>query len=401
MLQAINNEVFIILCMSMLIVTGTITPILRQLYDPQRRYVVYKRRTMLDMKPDTQLQVLACIHNQDNVWTTIHFLEALHPSNRNPIDVCVLHLVELTGSAHPVLVPHKLARNNSSKGAISKSIVKAFRIFEQSYYGVVALHPFTVISPYVTMHDDVCTMALERKASLILIPFHKRFISGKPADSLKSGVKMINTKILEMAPCSVGILVDRGLVKYSRPVLESWSSYRVAVLFIGGPDDREALAVGVRMVGRPNITLNIVRLLEEGKCCSTNRDHKCQKELDDEVVNEMKFQMAGNNRVIYEENVVNDGTGTVVLIRSMEDKYDLIIVGRRHDTRSPLILGLADWDEYTELGTIGDMFASQDFQSNANILIVQQHTNVQDEWVGISKNYYDFHVSRIHNHDDG
>lgn len=44
-----------------------------------------------------------------------------------------------------------------------------------------------------------------------------------------------------------------------------------------------------------------------------------------------------------------DCAGIVAVIKSME----LVIVGRNHDNLSPIRLGLAFWNEYRELGTIG------------------------------------------------
>lgn len=69
-----------------------------------------------------------------------------------------------------------------------------------------------------------------------------------------------------------------------------------------------------------------------------------------------------------------DCVGTVAVIKSMENNYELVIVGRNHDNLSPIRSGLAFWNEYRELGTIGDVLASADFAGNATILVVQQQT---------------------------
>ncbi|KAK9272240.1 hypothetical protein L1049_002611 [Liquidambar formosana] len=90
--------------------------------------------------------------------------------------------------------------------------------------------------------------------------------------------------------------------------------------------------------------------------------------------------MQGNHRVMYIEEVVMDGSGTVAVIRSMENIYELVIVGRRHNKRSGLTLGLRDWtNELSDLGEIGDVLASSDFGGNTTVLVVQQHTNVVSE----------------------
>lgn len=87
-----------------------------------------------------------------------------------------------------------------------------------------------------------------------------------------------------------------------------------------------------------------------------------------------------------------DGTGTVAVIRSMENNNELIIVGRCHDTWSPLMLGLSGWHEETELGDVGDMLASADFRGNATILVVQQHNNVKQRRKNKNKDEDDFTI---------
>ncbi|XP_016494635.1 cation/H(+) antiporter 15 isoform X1 [Nicotiana tabacum] len=376
--EAIADEAFVVLCINLFIATAIVTPILKSLYDPHKRYAAHKNRNVQHLKAHSELRVLACIHDQENVPATINLLEALHPSNQSHMDIAMLHLIELVGRAHPLLINHKLPMmKHVNEASASKRIINAFKVFEQNFRETVAMHPFTAISPYVMMHDEVCNMALERRASLIMIPFHKRFSSSRKTVS-KVGIKIMNEKILQTAPCSVAVIVDRSLVNTSRPILDAWSSYRVAVLFLGGPDDREALALGERMAGKRNISLTIVRLLlqqeEGGKIATTDYD-TIQKTMDNEMVSEARSGMAGNYRVKYVEKMIRDGTGTAAVMRSMEDEYELIIVGRRHDTQSPLLLGLSDWVEESELGPVGDMFALADSESISTILVVQQHTD--------------------------
>ncbi|KAH0664531.1 hypothetical protein KY290_027010 [Solanum tuberosum] len=385
--EAIADEAFVVLCISLLIATAIVTPILKSLYDPHKRYAAHKNKNIQHMKPHSELRVLACIHDQENVPSTINLLEALHPSNQSHMDIAMLHLIEMVGRAHPLLINHKLPlmMKHTNEASASKRIINAFKVFEKNFCETVTMHPFTAISPYVMMHDEVCTMALERRASLVMIPFHKRLTSSTTSSvnqkrASKMGIKTMNDKILQTTPCSVAIIVDRSLVNTSRPILEAWSLYRVGVLFLGGPDDREALALGERMAGKQNISLTIVRLVllhESGNYSNNNTSSSdyetIQKMMDNEMLSEARSDMAGNYRVKYVEKLIRDGTGTAAVMRSMEDEYELIIVGRRHDSQSPLLLGLSDWVEESELGPVGDMFALADSQSNSTILVVQQH----------------------------
>ncbi|GFP99002.1 cation/H(+) antiporter 15 [Phtheirospermum japonicum] len=385
--KAIEEDPFIVMCISMLVVTAIVTPILKYLYDPLRRHALHKRRTVMDLKPDSDLRLVACVHDQENVPTIIDLVESLRPTKRSPIHICLIHLVEMVGRAHPILITHKLNKVSSRKASTSKSIVNAFKQFQERYDRAITVHPFTAISTYATMHDEVCEMAIARRASLIVTPYHQRLSTTRNiGESSGAGMKIMNDNILEMAPCTVAIIVDR----YKQDVKNAPPVCSVAVFFMGGPDDREALAIGSRMVSNPNINLTIVRVVAETNFATEDLD---EIKFDNDVVNEFRSRMAGNQRVAYFEEVILDGTGTVAVIRSIEDHYDLIIVGRFHDTRSPLMLGLSAWEGDTELGVVGGMFVLSDHNSSSKILVVQQVNTFSSGLHKERDNYNGFRVS--------
>ncbi|KAK3183841.1 hypothetical protein Dsin_031127 [Dipteronia sinensis] len=366
-LQAIDNESFTVLCVFTVLVTGGVTPIIRALYNSSRRYVVCKKRTVMHSKLETELRALVCIHDQESVPAAINILEALNPTKQSPLSVYMLHLVELAGRANPLLIHHNLTKcNSSSDVSASDRLVKIFGYFEQSSQGLVSVFPFTAISPIKTMHEDLLSIAFHRKTSLVIVPFYKSFCADGRVESAKNSIKITNQNVLDKAPCSVAILVDRGLLKMPRSIFESWDEYRVAVLFLGGSDDHEALAIGGRMAGHPSVHLTVIRLLEN---CN----------VDNRVMNMFRSRMEDNYRVTYKEEMVMDGTGTVSVIRSLESQYELVMVGRNHDKQSPLVSGLTVWDEHIELGAVGDVLASADFMGSTTILVVQQHNNVYTE----------------------
>ena len=82
--------------------------------------------------------------------------------------------------------------------------------------------------------------------------------------------KQVSENLLANATCSIGILVDRGLTRH-RP-LESQHDRirkrRIAMLFVQGPDDQEALAYARRMAGNPGVILTVVSFIP-GKACSS------------------------------------------------------------------------------------------------------------------------------------
>ncbi|XP_015865867.3 cation/H(+) antiporter 15 isoform X1 [Ziziphus jujuba] len=365
--KAEDKETFTIMCISMLIITGILSPLVKQLYDPSRRYAAYGRRSVMQSKWEPELRVLVCLHDHHDVPTAIDLLEALHPIKRCPLAIYLLHQIELVGRATPLFISHKLSKRPSSIAGPSEQVINAFRCYEESRNGIVSVHPFTAMSPGVTMHDDICFLALDKRTSLAIIPFYKLVRSDGTIDSYRNAGKIMNKNVINQAPCSVAILVNRGFLKTPRLSLPSWSLYRVAILFLGGDDDREALAIAERMCGHSKIRLTLIRLVS-GNYMNENAERRA----DNESLSEFRHCMEGNYRVMYIEEVVMDGSGTIAVIRSMENSYDLVLVGKNHDPESPLVSGLKDWNEQPELGEIGDILISADFMGNTTILVVQQ-----------------------------
>ncbi|KAF8394859.1 hypothetical protein HHK36_018796 [Tetracentron sinense] len=102
------------------------------------------------------------------------------------------------------------AHESSSENTGFDIKVSAFKILEQTSPDHVKINPFTSVSPYTSMYQDICALALEKKASLIVIPFHKELLGGHGQIGLHRGVQQVNSNVIAHAPCSVGILVDRG-----------------------------------------------------------------------------------------------------------------------------------------------------------------------------------------------
>ncbi|XVF60005.1 hypothetical protein PTKIN_Ptkin08bG0007700 [Pterospermum kingtungense] len=374
--QVIDTDSFSAMCLSLLITTIVITPIVRYFCNPSKRYVVYRGRTVMDSRLDSELRVLVCAYDEENVPSAINILRALNPCKQSPVAVYLLHLIELTGSAAPVLIPHnKKTRRMSSKTRSSGPVINAFKNLEEEHGDYVSVFPFVAISPPQTMHDDVCTIALDKVASLVIIPFYKRFYDDGAFHSCKQAFKTANQNVLDQAPCSVALLVDRGNIRTKSAIWTCWSSYEVAVVFLGGPDDREALTLGIRMAGSPNINVTLIRLMYDGDLPDNYMEGW---RLDHELLYEFQINICDNFNAKYIEEPVMDGAGTAAVLRNLKNHYELLVVGRRHDDMSPLLSGLREWYENKELGVIGDLLASSDFLGNTTILVVQQHTQFGD-----------------------
>ncbi|KAK9283525.1 hypothetical protein L1049_011772 [Liquidambar formosana] len=364
--EILKDQEFALAVISVVVVTAIITPLIKLLYDPQNQYISTKRNTIQHAKPDAELRILVCIHNHDTVPTIINLLEVSHATRESPVAVITVFLVELVGRSAPMLVTHErfdktFLRNVCSSG----HIVNAFQHYELQNQTCVTVQSFTAMSHLETMHDDILQMALDKKATIVIIPFHKQWAIDGSIGSVNRAIQNMNLNVLNKVPCSVGILVDRGILTGSSSILTCRLLYRVGILFIGGADDAESLAYGCRMAKHRRTNLTVIRFLLFGSENNLDRKH------DTVLIEEFRQANIDNKRFVFIEEVVRDGEGLAALIRGMEDCFDLMIVGRQHQD-SPLFSGLDEWSECPELGVIGDMLASPDFGITASVLVVQQ-----------------------------
>lgn len=86
-------------------------------------------------------------------------------------------------------------------------------------------------------------------------------------------------------------------------------------------------------------------------------------------------------QVGYVEKQVKNGEETVAELRDVGDMYSLFIVGKGGRGHSPLTTGMSDWEECPELGTVGDLLASSDFNINGSVLVVQQHRHQKKDLI--------------------
>ncbi|TVU19827.1 hypothetical protein EJB05_36002, partial [Eragrostis curvula] len=411
--KLIGKHTFSILVCSSVAITAVSVPVAALLYDPARRYAVYKRRTVQHLKVDADLRILACVHDESHVSGTLSLLEASHATPQTPINLYLLQLVEIAGRSAPVFIRHKLLRDAardsgpSAPPTDSNRIINAFFRHELRHpEGAVSVHPYTTISPYSSMHDEVCRLAVEKRTSLILLHYHKRHMLEVRA---AVGLRVVNRKVLEVAPCSVAVFVDRnaagsvGLSSFipgpfhdhggssaaGRSAIAPMFHAAVAALFFGGGDDREALAYAVRMARHPGVTVAVVRFLPTRGI----KDDPADRRVDNRAIEEAKALASRNRNMKVQEELVGDMEKIAEVLRGLDKAgYDLVIVGMRHRWYPVMSAnGLSDWSECPELGVIGDLLASSDFDSPYSVLIMKQQDQgglnaavpgAQDVWHG-------------------
>ncbi|KAJ6349165.1 hypothetical protein OIU77_006699 [Salix suchowensis] len=309
-----------------------------------------------------ELRILACIYHQDSTPCIIRLLELTNPTAKTPMCCYAVHLVQLTGSLVPHLVHHEPGKSAKFHAKDSSHIINAFRLYEQECNGNVVVNLFTSISPFSTIHEEVCRLAAEKSTSLVIIPFHKQWRLHGIKNIVEA--RSVNRHILDMAPCSVGILVDRGTLSASK----NNNLYEIGVLFAHGRDDREALAYGLRMAKHSKAALTVIHLIDLAR---TSQDYH-EMELDSDIITEYKIESAAKRRHSYRQESVNDCVELIRLITSVENSFDLILVGRSYRSRSPLFEALTEWSEFPELGFMGDILTQSDSRCRVSVLVVQQ-----------------------------
>ncbi|ESR40134.1 hypothetical protein CICLE_v10027514mg, partial [Citrus x clementina] len=277
----------------LIIYTASIVPVLvKALHDPSRKYAGYYRRNIMDAKLNSELQIVACIHVPDNVRAVINFLD-----------------ISCTTKDHPMV-------KTSSFLSIK---------YEANKWGAVTVNTFTAVSPPSLMQDDICTLALDELASLIILPFDR------------TCVRVLNSTVLEKAPCSLGILIDPGNMMDQIQDTSTQRTVRLTVVHLTAANCEES----------------------EG----------WDKVLDSVMSRDIKTNGCMN---YIEKEVNDDGPETTVIIRSMVNEFDLILVGRRYNLESQQTSGLKEWSEFPELGILGDLLASVEFSGRCSALVVQQ-----------------------------
>ncbi|XP_038980383.1 cation/H(+) antiporter 15-like [Phoenix dactylifera] len=415
--KVLRGDMFAVILVTSLITTALAAPVVTLAYiKPSKPLAVYRRRNIQGARPDAELRMLACIHNTRHVHCLTRLLDVSNPSKRSPIVVYALHLVEVAGRVSSMLIMHPSA-GYSDHGrrhrpalpygqAQSESILAAIEGYEQHSPGV-SFQPLTAFSQPATMHEDVCSVAEERHASLIVLPFHKQMtVDGAMEEVGSTAVRPVNLNVLANAPCSVAILVDRGLGTGVTSLFPGAhrASHHVVLVFIGGPDDREALAYAGRMAEHPAIVLTVIRFIEAAapsrsqsissvtdveNAAALLADAELEKERDEEAVNEFRLRFVSDESVVFTEKVASNGGETVAALREMRSSYDLYVVGRGHGRKSALTAGLEEWSEIPELGPIGDLLASSDFGAKVSVLVVQQYVEkelAEADWEALGHN---------------
>ncbi|MED6179581.1 hypothetical protein PIB30_002406 [Stylosanthes scabra] len=378
--KIVNIPGFTLLVLMTVALTATFTPLISTVYDPTRPYIVNQRRNIQHHLPDSKFSMVLCIQDDETINGLINVLDISNPNSTSPFIVHALRLFELVGRAYPLFIDHdKQEMPSKYQWTHTINVLQRYQELKGEF---LKLKLFTVVSPTKTMFQDICLVALENEASLIILPFKKHNVYKKGIS-----VQTMNSQVLNHAPCSIAIFVDKGndtsnLIETISNVAAAPSSFRrsgqqFALLFLGGADAREALVYAdIMLAANQDVTLTVIRFLSD----SYVGDKEREKKLDDGIVTWFWVKNERNNRVVYREVVVKNGEETIASIQSMshsnndDEGYDLWIVGRKQGINPVLLTGLSEWSESEseELGLIGDYISSKDFPSSGSVLVIHQ-----------------------------
>ncbi|KAL6533994.1 hypothetical protein OROHE_013827 [Orobanche hederae] len=357
-----------------------------------------QRMALQLLGPSNELRILLCLHGPQNVSSA----QNLMGISRGPADPGILvyltDMIELTDRIAATLAHTQgvdtVTVTDPTVVEMREIITSGVNSYLNDDGDGITVKRMLALSTLNSMHQDICILAEDLMVSLIILPFHKQQEAGGRLNLGHSGFRHVNRKVLRHAPCSVGILVDRGLgtILISRSAI----SLHAAVIFIGGKDDREALAYAGRLACHPGVKLTVIRFLLEATgdsvssiitiAKSNTSEHQEEMKVDDECFADFYDRHVAGGHVAYMEKYLVNSGQTFSTLRSLEGQYGLFIVGRGGRVNSVLTVGMNDWEECPELGPIGDILSASDFSVTASVLVIQQHSlkgeldGLQDEF---------------------
>lgn len=300
------SQTFYSLMVSSVVINSIISgPLIAFLVRRESDTLGYNHIALESQNPESELRILACVHNPRPVSTMVGLIASSRGSENVPMTPYLMHLIELpkkTKTKKKSLYSQREHEELSDEEDYGGNDVVEINETVDNFTAEtgVVITQVKAVAPFTTMYEDVCEFAEDVRASIILLPFHKhQRIDGK-FESGKEGIRTTNQKVLRHARCSVAILVDRGNTSDSSKISGSESLQHIVTLFFGGPDDREALGFSKRLGAHHHINLTVIRFLPSSSARDQNvevnvaqkeesvlmaiSDHEREKEVDNSVL---------------------------------------------------------------------------------------------------------------------
>lgn len=195
-------------------------------------------------------------------------LGSVHRADSN-----ILHLVELmTARKYAISHPYHDADADDDEWGYAREIDQvAAAVNAFTYDTVIPVRQMTAISNLISMDADVRNGVEDARASLVIIPFHKEQRYDGRMVCHREGRRLLKQRLLQRAPCTVGILIERCLASVadrqpaegdqSKVETAEGAVHDVVAVFLGGPDDRETVAYASRLAAHPSVSVMVSRFL--------------------------------------------------------------------------------------------------------------------------------------------
>ncbi|XP_022991854.1 cation/H(+) antiporter 28-like [Cucurbita maxima] len=351
------------------------------------------------LDPSSELKILLCIHGPHNTGAAINIMEISRGTANPGVVVYVTDMIELTDEIAATLVQGEgvdtVTVTHTGVTQMRDQVTTAFQRYVDENGDGITLRRMLALSAFNCMAQDICILAEDLLGALIILPFHKHQRGDGSLSEGQAGFRYVNRKVIRHAPCSVGILVDRGLGSVEK-ISRSYVTLNVAVIFIGGKDDREALAYAGRVARHPGVKLSVIRFLVDADAENAARragtyrisvaEQEEEMRQDDECFAYFYERHVAGGHVAYVEKHMASSAETYSTLKSLEGQYTLVIVGRGGGVNSVLTYGMNDWQQCPELGPIGDVLSGSEFSAKTSVLIVHQH-NLKGELDGLDDDF--------------
>uniref|UniRef100_A0A0E0GFF7 Uncharacterized protein n=1 Tax=Oryza nivara TaxID=4536 RepID=A0A0E0GFF7_ORYNI len=389
----------VVLLLSSILNTFMAGPAAAAIVRQQRAASRYRSRCLQDLKVDHELRVLVCVHGAGGVHTMLTLAEL--SKGTAPLAVYLLHLVELMAARKYAITHlyHDADADDDEWGYAREIEQVAAAVNTFTYDAGVPVRQMTAISSLGSMDADVRNGVEDSRASLVIVPFHKEQRYDGRMVCRREGRRQLNQRILQRLPCTVGVLVERRLGGGGDKGAEDVVKNQVVAVFLGGPDDREAVAYATRLAAHPWVSVTVVRFLParqdditigiDEQLLATTKSHGGEGAMevavedeeamaDEEFMADVYARLVLAGQVEYTERYVSNGAEMVNSLSAMVGTYSLFVVGKGGGGSAAAAMtsgmgGLLE-DECPELGPVGEVLASDDFTACGSVLVLQQHS---------------------------
>jgi hypothetical protein len=381
-------------------------PVMAEVFRKEREAYAWSRQALEHVAPDElELRMLACVRNSRCTPGMLSLMELLASEPPAQPALHVLHFYDVARGKHHHDADwryhqriqdcdHKLADDavtqvNCAVDVFACATGLVIRQIDAGDRGTTAN-----AKAVRRWTEDV-------RAGVLLVPYHKdQHYDGKMICRLEDR-RQFNREVLERAPCTAGILADRpfrsGGTTFQLPAKISPSNKeaagnqgnetRVAAVFLGGPDDREAVALACRLARNNSVRLTLMHFVLRGahdRVVATARpdievvvhdDHDVSvgaADPDDECMSAFRQAYVAKERAAYAEKAVTGPTDVVEALRGMAGAYALVVAGRGGRQPPELVVGLEGWSECEEVGPVGEILESDESLDMGSVLVIQQ-----------------------------